>query len=31
MRNRIYQQHGYCFPTARAISALGNDGYSIKN
>jgi hypothetical protein len=31
MRNRIYQQHGYCFSTARAISALGNAGCSIKN
>ena len=24
MRNRIYQQHGYCFKTARAIATLGN-------
>ena len=31
MRNRIYQQHGYCFSTARAISTLGNDGCSVKN
>jgi hypothetical protein len=31
MRNRIYQEHGYCFSTARAISTLGNDGCSIKN
>jgi hypothetical protein len=31
MRNRIYQQHGYCFSTARAISALGNAGCSIRN
>ena len=25
MRNRIYQQHQYCFKTARAIATLGND------
>jgi len=31
MRNRIYQQHGYCFSTARAISALGNAGCTTKN
>ena len=31
MRNRIYQQHGYCFSTARAISTLGNDGCSLKD
>ena len=24
MRNRIYQQHGYCFKTARAVATLGN-------
>jgi YARHG domain len=24
MRNRIYQQHQYCFKTARAIATLGN-------
>ena len=24
MRNRIYQQNGYCFKTARAIATLGN-------
>ena len=26
MRNRIYQENGYCFKTARAIATLGNDG-----
>ena len=31
MRNRIYQQHGYCFSTERAISTLGNAGCSIRN
>ena len=31
MRNRIYQQHGYCFSTARAISALGNAGCTTNN
>jgi YARHG domain len=31
MRNRIYQQHGYCFSTARAISALGNADCTTKN
>lgn len=31
MRNRIYQEHGYCFTTARAIAALGNAGCSITN
>jgi hypothetical protein len=31
MRNRIYQERGYCFATARAISAFGNDGCSIKD
>ena len=31
MRNRIYQQRGYCFSTARAISALGNSGCTIRN
>jgi YARHG domain-containing protein len=31
MRNRIYQEHGYCFATARAIAALGNAGCSISN
>jgi YARHG domain len=25
MRNRIYQQRGYCFKTARAIATLGNE------
>jgi hypothetical protein len=25
MRNRIYQQHQYCFKTARAIATLGNE------
>jgi hypothetical protein len=29
MRNRIYQEQGYCFATARAIAALGNAGCSI--
>ncbi len=24
MRNRIYQQHQYCFHSARAIATLGN-------
>jgi hypothetical protein len=31
MRNRIYQRHGYCFATARAISQFGNAGCTIKN
>jgi hypothetical protein len=31
MRNRIYQEHGYCFTTAAAISTLGNAGCSINN
>jgi len=31
MRNRIYQQHGYCFATARAASELTNDGCSVGN
>ena len=31
MRNRIYQQHGYCFATPHAISALGNAGCFLKN
>ena len=26
MRNRIYQENGYCFKTARAIATLGNQG-----
>jgi hypothetical protein len=26
MRNRIYQENGYCFKTARAIATFGNDG-----
>ena len=26
MRNRIYQENGYCFKTQRAIATLGNDG-----
>jgi hypothetical protein len=25
MRNRIYQQRGYCFKTARAIATFGNE------
>jgi YARHG domain-containing protein len=29
MRNRIYQEHGYCFATPQAVSALGNNGCSI--
>ncbi len=29
VRNRIYQQHGYCFTTPRAIQELGNDGCYI--
>ncbi|MFI4973853.1 MAG: YARHG domain-containing protein [Caulobacterales bacterium] len=31
MRNRIYQQHGYCFATARGISEMGNAGCYIRN
>ncbi len=26
MRNGIYRENGYCFKTARAIAAFGNDG-----
>lgn len=26
MRNQIYAEHGYCFRTARAIAAFGNQG-----
>jgi hypothetical protein len=26
MRNRIYQENGYCFKTARAIATFGNAG-----
>jgi hypothetical protein len=26
MRNRIYQENGYCFATARGIATFGNDG-----
>ena len=26
VRNRIYQENGYCFKTSRAIRALGNAG-----
>ena len=29
MRNRIYQENGYCFKTQRAIATLGNDGCSV--
>jgi hypothetical protein len=31
MRNRIYQRHGYCFATPRAISEFGNAGCTIRN
>ena len=31
MRNRIYQQHGYCFKTARAIATLGNQDCRIRD
>ena len=31
MRNRIYQQHQYCFKTARAIATLGNDNCRIND
>ncbi|MFI4933355.1 MAG: YARHG domain-containing protein [Caulobacterales bacterium] len=31
MRNRIYQEHGYCFATARGISEMGNEGCHISN
>jgi hypothetical protein len=30
-RNSIYKQAGYCFKTARAISAFGNAGCSYDN
>ena len=26
MRNRIYQENGYCFKTARGIATFGNEG-----
>lgn len=26
MRNRIYQENGYCFATSRAIATFGNEG-----
>jgi hypothetical protein len=31
MRNRIYQQHQYCFKTARAIATLGNQNCRIND
>jgi YARHG domain len=31
MRNRIYQQHQYCFKTARAIATLGNQDCRIND
>jgi len=31
MRNRIYQAHGYCFSSARAIQELGNQDCTIKD
>jgi YARHG domain len=31
MRNRIYQQHGYCFKTARAIATLGNENCRFRD
>ena len=31
MRNRIYQQHQYCFKTERAIATLGNDNCRIND
>ena len=31
MRNRIYQSHGYCFKTARAIATLGNENCRFRD
>jgi len=31
MRNTIYQQHGYCFKTARGIQEMGNSGCHISD
>lgn len=31
MRNRIYQENGYCFKTQRGIATLGNEGCSVWN
>lgn len=29
MRNRIYQEHGFCFATPKLREELGNDGCSV--
>jgi YARHG domain len=31
VRNRIYDENGYCFKTARAISQFDNSGCWVKN